>query len=79
MTGTALGRGRRACDGGAGLDGVTGVAAVIGPMFCFLLGLGLANPSAVAGAVAPIRGWWPEGVFTDVAPTLRLRLELVAA
>jgi DHA1 family bicyclomycin/chloramphenicol resistance-like MFS transporter len=34
-------------------SGVTGVAAIIAPMFFFSLGLGLANPSAVAGAVAP--------------------------
>jgi MFS transporter, DHA1 family, multidrug resistance protein len=34
-------------------SGVTGVAAVIAPMFFFSLGLGLANPNAVAGAVGP--------------------------
>ncbi len=34
-------------------SGVTGVAAIIAPMFFFSLGLGLANPNAVAGAVAP--------------------------
>ena len=34
-------------------SGVTGVAAIIAPMFFFSLGLGLANPNAVAGAVGP--------------------------
>ena len=34
-------------------SGVTGVGAIIAPMFFFSLGLGLANPNAVAGAVAP--------------------------
>ena len=34
-------------------SGVRGVAAVIAPMFFFSLGLGLANPNAVAGAVGP--------------------------
>jgi MFS transporter, DHA1 family, multidrug resistance protein len=33
--------------------GVAGVAAIIAPMFFFALGLGLANPNAVAGAVGP--------------------------
>jgi len=33
--------------------GVIGVAAIIAPMFFFSLGLGLANPNAVAGAVGP--------------------------
>jgi MFS transporter, DHA1 family, multidrug resistance protein len=34
-------------------SGVSGVAAIIAPMFFFSLGLGLANPNAVAGAVGP--------------------------
>jgi DHA1 family bicyclomycin/chloramphenicol resistance-like MFS transporter len=38
-------------------SGVRGVAAVIAPMFFFSLGLGLANPNAVAGAVGPYPTW----------------------
>jgi DHA1 family bicyclomycin/chloramphenicol resistance-like MFS transporter len=34
-------------------SGLRGVAVVIAPMFFFSLGLGLANPNAVAGAVGP--------------------------
>jgi DHA1 family bicyclomycin/chloramphenicol resistance-like MFS transporter len=53
VTGTGLGAAAGLVMALLAWSGVTGVAAVIAPMFFFSLGLGLANPNAVAGAVAP--------------------------
>jgi drug resistance transporter, Bcr/CflA subfamily len=53
MTGTALGAGAGLVMAALAWTGVTGVAAIIAPMFFFSLGLGLSNPNAVAGAVGP--------------------------
>jgi DHA1 family bicyclomycin/chloramphenicol resistance-like MFS transporter len=53
MTGTALGAGAGLAMAALAWTGVTGVAAIITPMFFFSLGLGLSNPNAVAGAVGP--------------------------
>jgi MFS transporter, DHA1 family, multidrug resistance protein len=53
MTGTALGAGAGLVMAVLAGTGVTGVAAIIAPMFFFSLGLGLSNPNAVAGAVGP--------------------------
>lgn len=53
MAGTGLGAAAGLVMALLAQSGVTGVVAVIAPMFFFSLGLGLANPNAVAGAVAP--------------------------
>ncbi|HKZ06885.1 MAG TPA: multidrug effflux MFS transporter [Methylomirabilota bacterium] len=53
LTGTGLGAAAGLVMAGLAWGGVSGVAAVIAPMFFFSLGLGLSNPSAVAGAVGP--------------------------
>jgi len=53
MLGTALGAGAGLAMAALAWSGVRSVPAVIAPMFFFALGLGLANPNAVAGAVGP--------------------------
>jgi MFS transporter, DHA1 family, multidrug resistance protein len=53
LTGTGLGAAAGLAMATLAWSGVRGVAAVIAPMFFFSLGLGLANPNAVAGAVGP--------------------------
>lgn len=53
LTGTGLGAAAGSVMAGLAWSGVSGVAVVIAPMFFFSLGLGLSNPSAVAGAVGP--------------------------
>jgi DHA1 family bicyclomycin/chloramphenicol resistance-like MFS transporter len=52
-TGTALGAAGGLVMAALAWGGVVGVAPIIAPMFFFALGLGLANPNAVAGAVSP--------------------------
>ena len=53
LVGTGLGAAAGVSMATLAWSGVTGVAAIIAPMFFFSLGLGLANPNAVAGAVGP--------------------------
>jgi MFS transporter, DHA1 family, multidrug resistance protein len=53
MAGTGLGAIAGVVMAALALGGARSVAAVIVPMFFFALGLGLANPNAVAGAVGP--------------------------
>lgn len=53
LVGTGLGAAAGVFMATLAWSGVTGVAAIIAPMFFFSLGLGLANPNAVAGAVGP--------------------------
>lgn len=53
LTGTGLGAAAGLVMAGLAWSGVSGVPAVIAPMFFFSLGLGLSNPNAVAGAVGP--------------------------
>ena len=53
LIGTGLGAAAGLVMAALAWSGLHGVATIIAPMFFFSLGLGLANPNAVAGAVGP--------------------------